>query len=267
MNTDIGWPDSRDGLIVSCVRTGTWSAEQRYESGRFIRKTSFELPASADQLFLLSRGAMSHGQLSIRQDDGGHKSVRVDVQVKYASEDVLDKASVCLLSRGESSRGVGIYVRIHSMLHAYTENGLQTPDNWHPNHGVNLSFEVTVHIPSIIKSIKDLSTDMSIFTTNVWDMGSTHFEAISLKTTNSPIDVQTLRATDLVLRTTNAAITGTYVVARTAEIVTKNGNIGGTFNASDSLRLVTENARIAATVHLYNDGARPTYFAALTNNG
>lgn len=65
---------------------------------------------SSDALYLLARGSLSYGTVSIKDSNHGGDKVRVDVIVNYYSEDALDRAKVCELRRGRNDRGVGMFV-------------------------------------------------------------------------------------------------------------------------------------------------------------
>jgi hypothetical protein len=71
----------------------------------------FELPVSSDALFLLARGSLAHGSVSILADsnDGGDK-VKAEVVISYFTQEARDRAKVCSLQRTPGSNGVGIFV-------------------------------------------------------------------------------------------------------------------------------------------------------------
>jgi hypothetical protein len=112
-SSEVGWPEASDGHIDQCVRGGGWSDARPYpgDHERRIRTTFFQLPMNADHLFLLSRGAISHGSVDIVQGHHSDADAHVEVSVIYWLQDMLEKASVCRLSREGSEHGVGIFVR------------------------------------------------------------------------------------------------------------------------------------------------------------
>lgn len=105
-----GWPSHHDGDINTCIHGDAWSDAERYDHERSIRKTSFDLPTSADLLYLLSRGHLSHGNLTVSQGDSIDDQVHIEVAVLYKHQRVLDLANVCYVTRGDNEHGVGIYV-------------------------------------------------------------------------------------------------------------------------------------------------------------
>lgn len=109
---EFGWPRESDGTIVRCVNGHTdWQRDGA------LPKTSFELPLSADVLYLFSRGALSKGHISFIEDADWTQTdtVKVDVAIEYASRETLAVASACLLERKEGHKGIGLLVgSIHS---------------------------------------------------------------------------------------------------------------------------------------------------------
>lgn len=78
----------------------------------YFAETSLELPVSADLLYFLSQGALSHGHIEITDsEDAESDVVRVDVNFMSRDEDALDIVKVCLLQKEENKHGVGIFVR------------------------------------------------------------------------------------------------------------------------------------------------------------
>lgn len=120
-----GWPESpalpptpSNQHIVDCVQGERWepiSDDLAATSTLDHARTSFDLPIDS-ALFLLSRGSMSHGGLSIFQDevpqtgDEHNQNARVEVIVKFRSRTGLGRAQVCLISRDDGGNGVGIFV-------------------------------------------------------------------------------------------------------------------------------------------------------------
>lgn len=104
--------------IVDCVQGEEWepisdnfAATSPFDHAR----TEFDLPIDS-ALFLLSRGSMSHGALSIFQDEVSQTGdehdgrARVEVIVQFRSRTGLGRAQVCLMNRDDGGNGVGIFV-------------------------------------------------------------------------------------------------------------------------------------------------------------
>ncbi|KAG5641350.1 hypothetical protein DXG03_005456 [Asterophora parasitica] len=185
----------------------------------YTASASFALPISSEKLFLLSRGAAS-GSLKVRHG-GDNEDVEIGVIAHYRDEDALETVQVCTLSRGEGENGFGIF----------------GPERWSGRNRVN--FAVTLHLPKghdgSVLYVNDFATDFPLFAHQIGDLhGHVHFDSISLKSSNSPIVVESLGA-------------------EKAEVKTSNSPIDGTFNVSSSLKLVTSNSHVHANVNLYND--------------
>ena len=73
--------------------------------------TTFDLPLSAESLFLLSRGPQSGGSVEIAtSSEQGQDVVTVEVVVSYFREDARNDAKVCQVLTEDGGFGVGIFV-------------------------------------------------------------------------------------------------------------------------------------------------------------
>jgi hypothetical protein len=101
-----------------------------------------------------------------------------------------------------------------------------------------LDFTVTVTLPISSQSVLDLNafaTKVDNFRHSIEHLGDrVHFEHLSLKGTNGPVEVNSL-----------------FVSQGT--VSTSNGKISGKFNATDSLVLKTTNGAIDADIGITND--------------
>jgi hypothetical protein len=76
---------------------------------------SFDLPLSADTLFLFSRGATA-GLFKLVQSpdlDPSEGVAKVVVDAKYRGHSALKHVKVCSVTRGEADKGVVIFVSVY----------------------------------------------------------------------------------------------------------------------------------------------------------
>ncbi|OBZ77938.1 54S ribosomal protein L16, mitochondrial [Grifola frondosa] len=227
----------------NCVHHANWSMDpDPHGHSLHTAQASFELPISSDSLYLIARGALSHGSIEISDSgEAGSDVVRVDISAFYYHEDALDRAEVCLLQPEEGKNGVGIFTppRLPLLL---------------PREDYQLSFKIHLRLPLATAesrlTINRLETDLPIFVHQIGDIGdSVLFKSLSLRTTNVPIVVGSL-------------------AAEYAELSTTNGNIQGSFNTSTTLELITSNGAIHASVGLFSrDDGMVTRLLMKTSNG
>ncbi|OCH93507.1 hypothetical protein OBBRIDRAFT_790223 [Obba rivulosa] len=236
-----------------CVQYADWvqeasdsTSDRTSSSDHFahVATTSFELPLSSDLLYLISRGALSHGDVHIDTAQADSDMVAVNISMSYDYETVFEQTKVCLLQPAEGRNGVGIFSPEN--LHCATPN-------WNCTH-YRTNFEVWLRIPTGLKNeipafVKSLETDMSLFSHRIYYLQDTvFFDSISLKTSNSHIVSGSLAARQAVLRTSN-------------------GRISGVFNTSSSLHLGTSNAPIDVDVRMLNaDNGKATELNMRTSN-
>jgi len=203
--------------------------------------TEFELPLDSDVLYLLARGDLAYGSVEVVDWVEGTNQVKVEVAASFHSQDALDRANVCAISRMEREHGVGIF----------------TPKGWRSRHGQDqIHFDITVRIPTskaaALTHVRGFETSLPIFS---------HRLSVSEHVVFGKLDVHG----------SNMGISATSLYAEHATLKTSNAPISGVFNTSTSLELVTSNAHIKAAVGLtstqsgpYND---PTKLVMKTSNG
>lgn len=203
--------------------SGRNSQDRNFRHEQYSCKSSFDLPFPSNKLFLLARGPIGGSakilQCFDRTEDEG--VVKVEVVARYSHASDLDFINVCNVTREGDENGIGIFA---SQL---------------PNH-VTISLEVTMYLPKASPGraslhVKNLETDLPLFahwTSNLAD--TVDFDTVSFKSSNMPIEVGSLYATN-------------------ARIATSNSYIEGDFEISLSLKLLTANSHIKAKVDLFND--------------
>lgn len=107
-----GWPLPSDGPAERCVGGGDWqpyggTISPDYPLFSYI---NFDLPVSSNTLYLLARGSLAHGDVTIIDSQDGGDIVKVEVIVSYHTQEALDRANVCLLERKTGENGIGIFV-------------------------------------------------------------------------------------------------------------------------------------------------------------
>ncbi|KAF8959957.1 hypothetical protein BDZ97DRAFT_1761106 [Flammula alnicola] len=230
--------DIPPGLTLEhCVQGDDWSEGDR-TGFPYSSFTTFDVPLSSENIFLLSRGRLSAGSVKvITSPDQPEGSVKFVVVAKYHREEIRNLAKACLISRPKGQNGVGLF----------------TP-RWHrggPRRREDMMhFETTVIFPEVSEgsaplSIKSFETDVPN-TVQSLEVLKIIFDAILLKGTNAPIGVQELSAVKGVIATTN-------------------GPIRGTFSTTTSLLLTTTNSPIQVFAGLESNGTHPSFVARTTN--
>lgn len=80
--------------------------------GKWEVTTQYTLPIDADNLYLVSHGVSSLGNVNIvTSDTGADDVVEVQIRAVYDWQSVIEEAEVCLLGRLKKEQGVGIFVR------------------------------------------------------------------------------------------------------------------------------------------------------------
>jgi hypothetical protein len=108
-------PHDHDGQIDYCLQGYDWSRDRDHppkelEPGYYALEHTFTLPADADALYLIGRGALAIGNINIDASEDV-SDVEVSVQLKYNLQKLVDDMAVCILQRGDNERGLGIFVR------------------------------------------------------------------------------------------------------------------------------------------------------------
>ncbi|KAI9061423.1 hypothetical protein FKP32DRAFT_1575910 [Trametes sanguinea] len=212
-------PHPIDGKVERCVRA---SSLLQYHSSRAESVVSFELPMSADVLYIFGRGALSRGSINFIPVEGEpptsgvvDEMIKVDITTTYEAKFALDAVNFCLLERLPGQHGIGIL----------------TPSE--EDHDLDLlDFKIDVRFPLPRRRahphrVKSFETSLPLFQHNMRDLkGVVEFDSISLASRNMPllVDVnpQYLAAKEATLSTSNAMITGTYNVSRTLFLKTSN---------------------------------------------
>jgi len=230
------WPIPSDWSAERCVGRRHWRSYSNSSQYPGSAQLTFHLPVSSDILYLLARGPLASGSVTILDSEDGRDTVQVDVVVNYHNQNVLDSANVCSLRHGSREKGVGIF----------------TPKVWEHRARDLLQFNIKVHLPvrhSHLR-INAFETDLPLFRHEVGDLGKTvEFQRLSLMASNQPIIVKSLYANN-------------------ANISTSNGPITGSFNTSTSLELRTSDSFISANVGLLNEpSGKATELVIATSNG
>ncbi|OSC98439.1 hypothetical protein PYCCODRAFT_1375274 [Trametes coccinea BRFM310] len=208
-------PHPIDGKVERCVRA---SSLLQYRNSRAESVVSFELPISADALYIFGRGALSRGSINFMPVEGDpptsgvvDEKVKVDITTTYEARFALDAVNFCLLERLPGQHGIGILVRHHDLD--------------------LLDFKIDVRFPLPRRRahpfrVKSFETSLPLFQHTMRDLkGVVEFDSISLASRNMPLLIEYLVAEEATLVTSNAMITGTYNVSRTLFLKTSNQNI------------------------------------------
>ncbi|KAI9511484.1 hypothetical protein F5148DRAFT_1373789 [Russula earlei] len=227
-----GFPDNptiEDGNIDSCV---PWTSVPGREhprlplaaSGSWSR-ASVDLPAYADALYLIARGALASGNLYV-SESRATENVSVTVFVNRRGAEALSRASVCRLSRKGGEAGVGVFAPRKRHI------------PW-PLPGGGLRFVVQVELPTrgdAVRYVPSFRVDMPLFAMTMGNLSAFRFGDVALKSSNSPVAVE-------------------RVVANALTIRAMNGAIKGNFNTTDSLTIVTTNGPVSVRVGAENGGS------------
>ncbi|KAG2358090.1 hypothetical protein BDR07DRAFT_1418556 [Suillus spraguei] len=238
-----GYPDPSDGTVVGCIGSAEWDKYYEFPSWAqqvpFGSESLFTLPVGSDSLYLISRGVLQHGSVTVEQSTEVSDDVIVRVRAAYFKEGAFERANVCRLERQENQNGVGIYT------------SKNFPGHWDDKD--QLMFNVTLTLPASASEdvlyIKSLETSAPLFQHKVAALSDTvFFGSISLNTLHFPIHVQS-------------------VAAETGVFTTANGLIKGHFHSTSSLKLITTNMAIDADVNLFhNESAKPSELVMTTAN-
>ncbi|KAL1945330.1 hypothetical protein VTO73DRAFT_2181 [Trametes versicolor] len=218
-------PIPQDGTVELCL-----PASSLAENVHIGRTASFQLPLSADLLYIFGRGALSRGSITFTTSTNHslpRNKVQVDITPTYESAALLSMVNFCHLERAPGEIGVGILTPKHVSAEAVLE------------------FAIDVQFPVIrdggIVQVKAFETDLPMFSHHVKRLEKkVRFESISLFSKNMPIQSD-------------------YLSADEANVVTSNAKISGTYHASRGLFLKTSNADLTAEVTLYHDDSAAAY--------
>ncbi|KAJ3796304.1 hypothetical protein GGU11DRAFT_788851 [Lentinula aff. detonsa] len=240
----MAWPTLNDFTIRQNASWSTATSDPTRQS--YVTKEAvFQFPTSADRLFCLSRGSGPFGgTFHLTQSDRlGANSVEMKVLVEHwigSAHTLESMLRVCELSRRENQYGIGILTR--------------PPPGFERNYEFQANIKIIVTLPktqsAIVLKLKSFETDLPMFSHLVDNLASTvYFRTISLRTSNTPILVESIGAGK-------------------ANIETNNAPIDGLFAANSSLRMTTNNSHIRASVFLQsNDAASFSELTMRTSNG
>ncbi|KAJ7142526.1 hypothetical protein C8R44DRAFT_602709, partial [Mycena epipterygia] len=242
------WPIPSNGTVYDCAEWSGNGESDALEDFPYSAEASFELPLSADTLFLIS-SSLRHGRRGgvpstglvdyVQSEDASARdSVKVEITAYFSLDEYLDASKACLIKRAEDQTGVGIFT------------------NWqgedHRGSHQKLRFQVTVTFPQTSDgaplSINHFATDLELFSQNFADVSNVDFKWLDLKGSIGGIYAEAL-------------------VAESADIGTSFGSIEGTFNAFNTLILRTSYAPITVDVNLSNNADKPAELQMHTSNG
>ncbi|PCH35697.1 hypothetical protein WOLCODRAFT_166424 [Wolfiporia cocos MD-104 SS10] len=253
---DIGWPAANDGKIIECI-SGSKDWLQEDSSAR----ASFDLPLSADVLYMFSRGRLSKGNVLFDQSSGLSKdqqNIHVDVDIQYNSTAQLDATSVCIFEREKGQIGIGFLT---------VANTRAIPQQDY--------FVVKVQLPASSDgqpiAVQSFQTSLPRFTQHVADLrGGVYFHSLVLRSTHSSITAKSLSAHHAELSTTNGAIEGDFYTSGDLELITTNGPIkanGSLYyynNSTDvSLTMRSSNGPVESRISLFSGPAKRGDFNVL----
>ncbi|KAJ6564076.1 hypothetical protein B0H19DRAFT_991161 [Mycena capillaripes] len=262
---DTTWPIPTDMEVDHCA---TWSDIGEIdpdisEDFPYSADASFELPVSADTLFLISRSLphsriFASGRVNYLQSDDVSDNIKVDITAYFWHDKYLDASKACLLTREDDQTGVGIFTKWEGKHRRHEHQKLR--------------FDVTVTFPRTedgsALAINRLLTDLPIFSQTFGDMSGIAFDKLHLKSALAGIRAETLSANNASIHTSLGPVKLQSLIANEAYIMTSNGPIEGTFNASQSLMLRTANGHIDVDVNLSNDEEDvPATLHMITSNG
>lgn len=83
-----------------------------------LNTATFELPLSADTLYLFSRGALGKGIVSYQVDPTlANDIVKVTIIVTHRSSETAGVVTLCSMERVPGERGIGIFVSACDNIH------------------------------------------------------------------------------------------------------------------------------------------------------
>ncbi|OCH93768.1 hypothetical protein OBBRIDRAFT_832382 [Obba rivulosa] len=243
-----------------CIQNATWTtvndAPPKLETFSHVVEASFSLPLSSDLLYLVARGALSHGMVQILSSgvaESNYMAVHVSVAYDYAH--MLDRIKVCLLQPEEGQRGVGIF---------------SPADLPYPARKYRTHFDVVVQVPAMVKGhpalVKRFESDMPLFSYQVdLPRDAVLFDHLSLSTSNKPIIVNSLATNTAMLHTMNSKIEGAFSTASYLSLHTLSAPIKADvqmLNANDGtqtqLWMQTSHSGINATAELVSTSTHAT---------
>ncbi|KAJ7142508.1 hypothetical protein C8R44DRAFT_974229 [Mycena epipterygia] len=224
------WPIPSDGTVYHCAEWSGNGDSDALEDFPYSADASFELPVSADTLFLISRsirrsGTFSTGHVDYVQSEEVSDSVTVDVTAYFWLDEYLAASKACLVEREGDQAGVGIFT------------------NW-KREGPRQPHEQAFA-----------------------DVSNVEFNWLALNASIGGIHAESLSTGNASIHTSFGPIKLESLVAESADIGTSMGSVEGTFNASNKLIIRTSNAPITVDINLSNNADKSTEVEMYTSNG
>ncbi|KAJ3720122.1 hypothetical protein C8R42DRAFT_722778 [Lentinula raphanica] len=224
-------------------------------------QTSFSLPLSSKNLFLISRGPTSSGN-SLRiesSSDLEEGTARVDVRISYAEFaqrdfSLLTGVGVCLVHKkqGKGNQvGVGLFT------------SRDVPSSTYPRP--QLAYDVTLVLPEArgpsLLRLDAFETDLHnfhhFFKQSLDEIVT--FDKLTLKAGNGIIIAPSLTAGIATIHTSNREINIRSLTSKSASLYTINSEIRGHYTISQSLDVKAVNTKVKVDVEVYpqypNSGA------------
>ncbi|KAF5355470.1 hypothetical protein D9758_006311 [Tetrapyrgos nigripes] len=208
-----------DALRSLCLEDASWSETVTYATSRvpyFSADVSFQIPATSERLFLISRVAHSSGKIQILDSAIADGIVRVYVTMRYQDPQSKNSTTACLMERFPGEVGVGLFTLGNSRTDT-------------------LDFDMVILLPPNMMHNQPhyhiLEADLPMFGFIVETKA--YFNLFSVKSSGMPIILKPL-------------------YAKTAHIETSAAPIIGTFNIESSLSLATSDYPISAEIALDN---------------
>ncbi|KAJ7248037.1 hypothetical protein C8J57DRAFT_1475660 [Mycena rebaudengoi] len=218
------WPIPPDVSVDYCTE---WSP--REDSGEYSSDARFELPMTAETLFLLTRstlrsdGVFASGSVHYSQSQNTSGLVSVHITASSFREESLGATQACLAK----------WEHDHP-----------------PSQRAKIRFEVDVVFPRAPLAVNNFWTDVEIFSQSVEDLGGILFKTIWLKSFLAPIIVSVLRAENVKVANTVGPIRVESLSSTRADITTSGASIEGQLNISDTLILETSSSPINVNLNL-----------------
>ncbi|KIK61197.1 hypothetical protein GYMLUDRAFT_243849 [Collybiopsis luxurians FD-317 M1] len=251
-NTTWGFPFESTEPTGSTFGLSSLSMNSSQTLGLGSVQTSFSLPLSYENFFLLSRGVFSSGNLRIMSSPNLEETETavVDIKITYNDFDqqnpsVLHETSVCLVQKREGRMkkfGVGLF----------------SPREWpssDPMPPPYFSYDVTLILPEprgpSAHRLNSLETDLPnfghIFSYPLDEFVT--FGSITLRGGNV-IYVESITADTAEIHTSNGEINIKSLTSRIASVYSRKADIKGHFTVAHSLEIKAASAKVKADIDL-----------------
>ncbi|KAF8891879.1 hypothetical protein BD779DRAFT_1670822 [Infundibulicybe gibba] len=205
--------------------------------------TSFEVPASSDAIFLLSRGPLSAGTVDVTTSSDVRDVVKFEVVFRYYRDYARDMAKVCLSNRTDGA----------------------TRQWWRrPRAEDHIHFETTVTFPESSSQFKRFETDVANTLQRVADLGIS-FQSVDMRSTNAFIQVESLDAETSTIQSSNGHIEGSFKTSKSLTLRTSNAHIkvdvalkNDDKQPPTELSMRTSNSVIEADINLHSTTKKHT---------